>query len=51
MRPLAHIVEILEHQFGLLWHAHATIIYVLHGRDLIRWVLQVVICIILIVLV
>ena len=48
MRPLAHIVEILEHEFGLFGHAHATVIYVLHGGYFVCGVLQVVIYVVLV---
>ena len=31
LRPLPHILHVLEHELGLFWHAHATIVHVLHG--------------------
>ena len=31
LRPLPHILHVLEHELGLFWHTHAAIVHVLHG--------------------
>ena len=31
LRPLPHILHVLEHELGLFWHSHAAIVHMLHG--------------------
>jgi len=38
----AHVLNVIEHQFRLLWHSHSTVTHVLHWRYLTGRVLQVV---------